>query len=417
MIGRSFFFILFFSVIVFAGEKDSSGSYYSGSYPNLFSQLLGKSKSQVDSQIDSAFYQLFYGDDETQRLFYPVGSDMGYIEDINNQDVRTEGMSYGMMIAVQLNKKEVFDRLWKWANTYMQFHSGQHKDFFAWHCKTDGIKIDSASASDGEQWFVTSLFFAASRWGSGEGIFNYKAEAQKILDAMLSKTDSSSDSRVVTNMFNKKLKLVVFVPNGVADKFTDPSYILPHYYELWARWSDKNNNFWCEAASAGRKFLTIAANPETGLSPDYAHFNGTPINPWGGGNNDFRFDAWRVAMNTAIDYEWFGKDKWEVTECNRLLNFFSSQGINDYVNQYTLEGKKLSSDRSTGLVAMNAVAALASTNKNRKEFVEALWNVPIPTGKYRYYDGMLYMLGMLQVSGNFRVYNLPVNPDSGCSNK
>ena len=218
-------------------------------------------------------------------------------------------------------------------------------------------------------------------------------------------------------MFNKKLKLVVFVPNGDADKFTDPSYVLPHYYELWARWSDKNNNFWCEAASAGRKFLTIAANPETGLSPDYAHFNGTPINPWGGGNNDFRFDAWRVAMNTAIDYEWFGKDKWEVTECNRLLNFFSSQGINDYVNQYTLEGKKLSSDRSTGLVAMNAVAALASTNKNRKEFVEALWNVPIPTGKYRYYDGMLYMLGMLQVSGNFRIYYLPANPDSGCSNK
>lgn len=38
---------------------------------------------------------------------------MGYIEDILNNDVRTEGMSYGMMIAVQLDKKTEFDRLWK----------------------------------------------------------------------------------------------------------------------------------------------------------------------------------------------------------------------------------------------------------------------------------------------------------------
>ena len=55
---------------------------------------------------------------------------------------------------------------------------------------------------------------------------------------------------------------------------------------------------------------------------------------------------------------------------------------------------------------MNTVACLASTNDNAKDFVEDLWNVEIPTGKYRYYDGMLYMLGMLQVSGNFRIYDL-----------
>jgi len=92
-------------------------------------------------------------------------------------------------------------------------------------------------------------------------------------------------------------------------------------------------------------------------------------------------------------------------ECNRLLNFFKSQVINSYVNQYTLDGKRLGTDHSKGLVAANAVAALASTNADRKDFVEALWNTRVPTGLYRYYDGMLYMLGMLQVSGNFRIYD------------
>jgi oligosaccharide reducing-end xylanase len=36
--------------------------------------------------------------------------------------------------------------------------------------------------------------------------------------------------------------------------------------------------------------------------------------------------------------------------------------------------------------------------------VQALWDAQIPSGKWRYYDGMLYMLGLLHVSGSFRIY-------------
>ena len=46
-------------------------------------------------------------------------------------------------------------------------------------------------------------------------------------------------------------------------------------------------------------------------------------------------------MNIAIDYVWFQKDKWEITECNNLLNFFTSQGIGTYGNLYTLQGKRI----------------------------------------------------------------------------
>lgn len=385
-----------------------AGAFFTHQYPNLFVDLLQKTPDEVQKRIDSTFAQLFYGDDQAQRIYYPVNSDMAYIEDIWNQDVRTEGMSYGMMIAVQLNKKTEFDRLWKWAKTYMQHQSGPSKDFFAWHCRTDGTKIDQNSASDGEEWFVMALFFASARWGDGEGIYNYKAEAQKILDAMLSKEDSSDRTDVITNMFNKKHKQVVFVPVGNADDFTDPSYHLPHFYELWARWADKNNDFWREAADTSRQFLKRAVHPQTGLAPDYARFDGSPFDPfWGGGHKDFRFDAWRVAMNVALDYQWFARDDWAVMQSNRLLEFFSSQGINNYGNQYTLDGKKLGDDHSAGLVAMNAVAALAATHEKRKDFVEALWNLSIPTGTYRYYDGMLYLLALLQVSGNFRIYQMP----------
>ena len=94
------------------------GAFSSGVYRNLFKEMLGKSDAEIQAKLDAAWQQLFYGDDATQRVYYPVGEDMAYIEDIGNADVRSEGMSYGMMIAVQLDKKAEFDRLWKWAKTY-----------------------------------------------------------------------------------------------------------------------------------------------------------------------------------------------------------------------------------------------------------------------------------------------------------
>jgi len=87
------------------------GAFESGQYRNLFTELLGKSEAEVQRKIEQAWGQLFYGDDDTQRVYYPVGRDTAYIKDIANDDVRTEGMSYGMMLAVQLDKQEEFDKV------------------------------------------------------------------------------------------------------------------------------------------------------------------------------------------------------------------------------------------------------------------------------------------------------------------
>lgn len=379
------------------------GAFTSGRYRNLFKEMLDKSDAEVQAKLDAAWRQLFYGDNDTQRVYYPVGDDMAYILDTGHNDVRSEGMSYGMMIAVQLNKKEEFDRLWKWAKTYMYQKDGPYQGYFAWHCTPEGEPLDANPASDGEEWFIMALLFGSGRWGDGAGILNYRAEAQAILDTMLHKQEQKSD--LATNMFDARTKQVVFVPTiGRHSSFTDPSYHLPAYYELWARWADKDNEFWKQAAQASREFFKKAAHPQTGLMPDYAEFDGTPT---GGEHKDFRFDAFRVASNVAVDYAWFAADPWEVEQSNRLLEFFYTQGIDRYVNQYTLDGKPLSSDRSTGLMAMNAVAALAATTDKAPQFVEALWEARIPSGRWRYYDGLLYMLALLHVSGNFRIYPPP----------
>lgn len=93
---------------------------------------------------------LFYGTEE-ERIYHPVGDDMGYLEDTGNHDARTEGMSYGMMICVQMDKKEEFDRIWKWACTYMWMEDGENEGYFAWSCATDGSKNATGPAPDGEE--------------------------------------------------------------------------------------------------------------------------------------------------------------------------------------------------------------------------------------------------------------------------
>ena len=136
------------------------GAFNTREYRNLFKEYLVKSDPEIQSKLEAAWNQLFYGDDNFERVYYPVGEDMAYLTDIGNGDVRTEGMSYGMMIAVQLNKKEEFDRLWKWTKTYMYQKDGGYKGYFAWHCKPDGTPLAANPASDGEEWFIMALMFA-----------------------------------------------------------------------------------------------------------------------------------------------------------------------------------------------------------------------------------------------------------------
>jgi endo-1,4-beta-D-glucanase Y len=389
-------------------DAQGSGAFATGRYRNLFAEA-GHSPEETAAKIDSAFRQLFHGDPNTQTVFYPAGANsngaLAYLSDINNNDVRTEGMSYGMMIAVQLNKKAEFDALWNWAKTFMYHETAGHpgRGYFSWSMRTDGTPNDEMPAPDGEEYFAMSLYFAAGRWGNGTGIYDYLAAANRLLADMLHREPvtgpTSRGIRTAGSMFQPEYAMVRFTPDT---EFTDPSYHLPAFYELWARWGPpEERNFWERAAAASRDFLLKVTHPATGLAPDYANFDATLR---GGSRDNFQFDAWRTAMNWSVDWSWWAKDSRERLLSDRLQAFFESKGPADYGNRYTLAGSQLDSNHSTGLVAMNAVASLAATQPRAGQFVDALWKLPLPTGRYRYYDGMLYLLAMLHCSGEFRIW-------------
>ena len=94
---------------------DGKGAYATKKYRNLFNEN-GHTEQAINHKIKAAFQQLFHGDSATQRIYFPVGRNangvMAYVLDVYNNDIRSEGMSYGMMISVQINKKEEFYVIW-----------------------------------------------------------------------------------------------------------------------------------------------------------------------------------------------------------------------------------------------------------------------------------------------------------------
>jgi oligosaccharide reducing-end xylanase len=393
-----------------------AGAFATGKYRNLFSET-GYSPQEVTGKINVAFKQLFHGDPNTQAVYFSAGTNangpMAYIYDIHNKDVRSEGMSYGMMIAVQLDKKAEFDAIWNWAKTYMYHDDPKHPGYgyFSWSVKRDGKPNDEMPAPDGEEYFAMALYFAVGRWGNGTGIYNYKAQADQLLTHMRHRKLITGQTvigpRTAGNLFEPEHKMVRFTPDIDNSEHTDPSYHLPAFYELWALWGpEQDRPFWAEAAVVSRDFFQRVTHPTTALSPDYANFDATPwASPWNPRSANFQVDAWRTAMNWSMDWAWWAKDIREQQLSDRIQAFFESQGMSDYKSHFKLDGTPTGGVHSTGLVAMNATASLAATHERSKHFVEALWNTPIPSGQYRYFDGMLYMLGMLHCSGQFRIWS------------
>ena len=370
----------------------------SGQYRNIL-QEAGYSQDEINSKLRAMEQQFFEGDAENGRLYYELGSDEAYILDTGNDDVRTESMSYGMMICVQLNKKAEFDKLWRFVKNHCVHKSGPNKGYMAWQLNKDGSIKDGNAAPDGDEYIATALMFAAGRWGNDTGI-DYWKEANCILENMLSKSHYVNSSHV--NMFNKDEKQIVFVPYANSAVHTDPSYHMPAFYELWSKWANNNRQFWKACADKSREMYPKFANSTTGLMPDYAEFSGEARS---GEHSDFCYDAWRCAMHMATDYMWFNGSETEKQQTKKLLDFFYGKGIKDYKGLYQLNGTAIyGGDHSPGLVGCNAVGAMIYEDDKAWDFVDDFFEMTFPTGRFRYYDGCLYFLSYLHASGNFKMY-------------
>jgi oligosaccharide reducing-end xylanase len=188
--------------------------------------------------------------------------------------------------------------------------------------------------------------------------------------------------------------------------------------EIWAEYAkDGHEQFYRDCADTARAFLKRACHPVTGLNADQTDFSGKSRG-FGRNPGAFRYDSWRVPMNIAMDYSWYGKDReWQKDYGKRIQDFLYCRGIDTFEDQFNVDGtlpeyvmgaggfRKLR--HSLGLVATSAAASIMGTEAKSWKFVDALWNSKLEpyedTYFDPYYDGLLYLFSVMHLSGNYRI--------------
>ena len=372
------------------------GAFFTGMYPNLFEQI-GLSQKEIDDRIKNTFETLFT--DPEEKIYHELGDNMGYMLDTGNNDARTEGMSYGMMMSVQMDRKDIFDRLWLFSKTFMYQNSGKYEGYFAWSVATDGKKKAQGPAPDGEEYYALALFFASERWGDGETPFDYGRQARDILAHCIHQSELVKDG---CPMWDAKNHYIKFVPEA---DYSDPSYHLPHFYELFSkRANEEDKEFWEKAAKASRHYLHKSCHKVTGMAPEYAEYDGKPKRLFHDGQ--FYSDAYRVAMNIGLNAAWFGANEELGEIVNKLQAFFSENTLIGTYYNYMIDGTALDQParHPVAIIATNAAGSVAANGKYRLEWVREFWNTPLRRGDRRYYDNCLYFFSLLMLSGKYKIY-------------
>ena len=330
-------------------------------YNNLFISVLGQTQATSNTKLAAAWNQLFNPSNANTIFYTGPGTGEAYVKDVADNAVRSEGQSYGMMIALQLNHQTEFDELWTFVKNHMW-----KGNTISWQTSTAGAVTGSGGAPDGDEWFAAALVFAANRWGNTSGKYDYATEAQKTLD-LVRTTDFSSTYNLVRYF------------TGTDGNGTDASYMLPAYYQSWACFDTANAAFWNKALTNTRAWLQTAAGT-TGNIGDQSSFAGATTNS--SGDDKLRTIAWFMS-----DYNFFKADTFEPTYASEYATWVSTH-----------------SNGSTAMLACNGLLGFGLPASSGKSWVQSLWNVAIPTGQFRYYDGALYTIALLHASGAFRLY-------------
>ncbi len=321
----------------------------------------------------------------------------------NADDTVSEGIGYGMLIAVYMGDQVLFNGLWSYSQMHpatgmlMQWCIGGGGGGTGTSCSGSG------SATDADEDMAFALLQADKQWGS-TGTYNYKSLATMMIGQILSSDiDSATLLPKGGNMYGS--------PSP-----TNPSYFAPAYYREFAKngsssWSTVITNVYAAIGRVGNA---------SGLIPAWCQSNSTnPCATAGsnGGTDDmiYQYDAHRVAWRLGIDACWNA-----VTTGNSFLSdnatFFATaaaNGIGRVSDIYTLAGKpntdaqpnSMSAIGTAGVGAMAVGNAFASTAY--RFLLDATYTPDPATRKeaYTYFNATVGLLSALTMSGNFNNFS------------
>jgi endo-1,4-beta-D-glucanase Y len=313
-----------------------------------------------------------------------------------DNDTRSEGVGYGMVIAAYMGDQETFDGLWRY---YQRTSTNGLMNWRRNGCDGNGGGADNGSAADADIDAALAVI-VAERQFPGNG---YAAEAGEILGAIRGQ------------LFDGGCQGVLLAGNQFAQcDCINPSYIPPAYYVAYG--SVEQQAFWDQARDASYDYFNAARNPQTGLVPAWSRSDGntqlgcSPQVAGGGQTFEYQADAARTPWRVATDYQWTGDTRAQ-DFLQSIGGFASSQQPMRIRDRYTLQGQpangnELSSHelgRNTYVMGGFATAMVATSQEQLDDFTAAWISVYKGGdnfgGTFRAFNNSLALLYGLVVTG------------------
>lgn len=240
----------------------------------------------------------------------------------------SEGISYGMILAVYFDDQALFDDLFRYS-----LHWANETGLMKWYINpegTEGCPGDETcgAASDADEDIAFALIMADRQWGgSGALDKSYRDYALRHI-ALVKKYEVTPD--------------FVFTPgNEWKGDIVNLSYFAPAFYRIFGRYSN-DEEFWNKVIDVNYEILFKTLNKKNGnvnngLVPAWSNLKGEPVEGFPGALTYHQTDSVRTPIRMAQDYCWNG-DKRAKKYLDKAGNFFVNIGAHRISDGYLLDG-------------------------------------------------------------------------------
>lgn len=317
----------------------------------------------------------------------------------------SEGVGYGMLMAVMMDDQTTFDLVYDAALRLMINENG----LLDWRVDNQNNRTGFGSATDAELDIAAALIFAQSRVDQGawrqRARNTYAQEAQIFLDAIYTFEVSEGRYLIPGDQFG-----------GAGREIINLSYFAPAWFRLFNEF--ENSERWTPLIWQGYVSLYATDGADKGLAPDWSTFVGLPAfdycetngRPLENCRYEMFYDAIRVPWRIGLDCLWYGEPlacEWS----QRSVDFLQSLPQDQQLRMYDMDGNLIVDYQDVAMIGMWVVAALATDDSTYQDDVErqlltgrgdVLANSYWGATPDFYYNQSLAWFGAALISGDFR---------------
>jgi endo-1,4-beta-D-glucanase Y len=313
----------------------------------------------------------------------------------------SEGIAYGMMIAVAMDDQPLFDDFWRYSQLWLNANGLMH-----WYINAAGTAVlDDGGATDSDEDMAWALVLASRQWG-GQGALDmpYLDLAKRQIDLIWQH-----------EIDHERGDMVLAGDSWGDNVIFNPSYFAPNEYRVFGEVTGKVAE-WNRVIDRGYEIIfaslnAASMNAENGLVPAWCEPSGVPKVPFDGGPTHYQYDSARMPFRIGLDYCYSGEPR-AAEYLAKVSQFFAGIGADNITDGYELDGtprpdadSPAGSPQSAVFVGTAAVGAMHAPGF--QAFIDAAY-ANVATGELlarsRYYNLSWTTLTLLMLSGNLLEY-------------